>query len=1020
MKPIKIIVTAFGPYAGTQVVDFNELGGHSLFLVHGPTGAGKTTVLDAICFALYGETTSTGRDGKNMRSHHCSLGEETKVVFEFALGDGVYKVERWPEQERPRQRGQGTRVQPAAAALYQKGVSCQDEEWAVLASGVNAVNEKVESLLGFTAAEFRQVVVLPQGEFRKLLTASSRERQDILETLFHIDEYSRIEEALRESAAEAKKQVEKLSQQRGLILQAAEAQDAQELEARRHRHEMELKEVAEALGKAAEEVKRRQLVLNEAQKVEEKIKEKEEAETAWIQLESQRPQMEAAKRELEQARRAAALVDLEEAVLSRRKEAARLKQAVENSDRELKTAREKKQSADQALKSRLEQEPEREELRQKLGWLRDLLEKIELLQNARQAENQAFAVLKKAEVRLDKIQKKVADIETRREEVMKARLAALEVAAEAGTREKQYRDWEENLQRRQRLEELRQELSSVQESYQTAELALSQAQEGLNRARGRYKEVQDSWVRAQAVVLANQLVPGRPCPVCGSVEHPAPAQAAGEFQGEDALRAAEREWQRAETGFQRALKEFNSSSAQKNTAENRVRDLEAELGNVAKTDIQRLQARVVEARRLWQEALKASRDAGSLASELRELERQAGQAKEEASRIEKAVKDAQAKWETARAVREEREAGVPPELREKPVIEAEIRSVQTRLKSLNDALENARKDAEEAGRDAARAEAMLQGLTNELERTDTRLREEETRFYSRLQENGFPDLHSYHHARKALEEIAEMEQAVSQFERALHTAKERYERARRAAEGLPPPDLPALAAELEIARNRWEQLETKKIELENGIRADQKWLKALLKVDEKLEKAEAEYGVLGRLADVASGKNSLGLSFRRFVLGALLDDVALAASERLKVMSRGRYQLRRTVERTRARGAAGLDLVIFDAYTGLERSAATLSGGESFLAALSLALGLADVVESYAGGIRLDTIFVDEGFGSLDPETLDLAMDALIDLQLSGRLVGIISHVPELKERIPARLEIRPTEKGSTARFVVG
>lgn len=231
---------------------------------------------------------------------------------------------------------------------------------------------------------------------------------------------------------------------------------------------------------------------------------------------------------------------------------------------------------------------------------------------------------------------------------------------------------------------------------------------------------------------------------------------------------------------------------------------------MAKTDIQRLQARVVEARRLWQEALKASRDAGSLASELQELERQAGQAKEEASRIEKEVKDAQAKWETARAVREEREAGVPPELREKPVIEAEIRSVQTRLKSLNDALENARKDAEEAGRAAARAEAMLQGLTNELERTDTRLREEETRFYSRLQENGFPDLHSYHHARKALEEIAEMEQAVSQFERALHTAKERYERARRAAEGLPPPDLPALAAELEIARNRWEQLETKK------------------------------------------------------------------------------------------------------------------------------------------------------------------------------------------------------------------
>jgi len=168
---------------------------------------------------------------------------------------------------------------------------------------------------------------------------------------------------------------------------------------------------------------------------------------------------------------------------------------------------------------------------------------------------------------------------------------------------------------------------------------------------------------------------------------------------------------------------------------------------------------------------------------------------------------------------------------------------------------------------------------------------------------------------------------------------------------------------------------------------------------------------------VAMGKNRYGLTFQRFVLGALLDDVAVAATGRLKLMSRGRYHLQRTMDRARSNAAGGLELEVFDTYTGVARGVATLSGGETFLASLSLALGLADVVQSYAGGIHLDTIFVDEGFGTLDPEALDFALRALIDLQKGGRLVGIISHVPELKERIDARLEVQPAEKGSTACF---
>jgi DNA repair protein SbcC/Rad50 len=197
------------------------------------------------------------------------------------------------------------------------------------------------------------------------------------------------------------------------------------------------------------------------------------------------------------------------------------------------------------------------------------------------------------------------------------------------------------------------------------------------------------------------------------------------------------------------------------------------------------------------------------------------------------------------------------------------------------------------------------------------------------------------------------------------------------------------------------------------------WLGDLCKTQDELETLEARYAVAGRIAEVASGHNAQGITFQRFVLAALLDDVLVAASERLHTMSRRRFSLQRATTRADRRLAGGLDLQVYDSYTGTTRAVSTLSGGESFLASLSLALGLADVVQAYAGGVHLDTLFVDEGFGSLDPEALDLAFRALVDLQRAGRLVGIISHIPELKERIDVRLEVIPTQRGSVTRFII-
>jgi exonuclease SbcC len=246
------------------------------------------------------------------------------------------------------------------------------------------------------------------------------------------------------------------------------------------------------------------------------------------------------------------------------------------------------------------------------------------------------------------------------------------------------------------------------------------------------------------------------------------------------------------------------------------------------------------------------------------------------------------------------------------------------------------------------------------------------------------------------------------------------QRAKEATTDLIMPEMIKIEQALAEVTEKHNQVLAQQVKLSNGLIKQEADHKKIQKLGAQLDKLAEVYGIIGRLAETANGKNEYGLTFQRFVLGSLLEDVADAANMRLKMMSRGRYLLQRTMDRARKNAAGGLELEVLDNYTGIARGVGTLSGGETFLASLSLALGLADVVQGYAGGIHLDTILVDEGFGTLDPEALDMAIKALVDLQKGGRLVGIISHVPELKERIDARLEVSTGKHGSTAQFKVG
>jgi DNA repair protein SbcC/Rad50 len=287
----------------------------------------------------------------------------------------------------------------------------------------------------------------------------------------------------------------------------------------------------------------------------------------------------------------------------------------------------------------------------------------------------------------------------------------------------------------------------------------------------------------------------------------------------------------------------------------------------------------------------------------------------------------------------------------------------------------------------------------------------------RVGEAGFAGIEAFAAAFRPADAIEALAQEIKDYDQAVLLAEDRMNRSVVATAGLVEPD-PSVAAEaVRQAETAAGDMIAAQARLQENIGKRRGWLAELNRIGGELAGREGEYAVLGRMSEVANGQNSERLSFHRFVLAALLQDVMLAANARLKTMSRGRYALRRMTDPLHRGAAGGLDIEIEDNYTGTARHVGTLSGGETFLASLALALGLADVVQSYSGGIHLETIFVDEGFGTLDPESLDMAVEALVELQHKGRLVGIISHVPELKERIEARLEIVPTERGSTTRW---
>ena len=1026
MKPISLTIEAFGPYRDSVTLDFNELQNHSMFLISGPTGAGKTSILDAMVYALYGEPSGEVRKTDAIRSDFAEPQHMTRVDFSFAIGEARYRVERLPKQLVAKKRGTGMREQNASATVYEM----KDGEWKVIATSAAAIRDTIQQIIGFRKDQFLQVVLLPQGEFRKLLVASTNEREELLHTLFRTELYRRLQDALKSAYDEAKSGIEENVTKQSALLQSIPHDE--EIPVLTIEHVRELLKDREPhrdmlvveRNKAVDVVDQFNTLRNEwalynqvqqslieATNKLDLVKEKEEARSSLHEkvqfLTGLTPSYELYK---QLGDKQAVLKTLKTALSDAKKsvEAATQQESKCTEDYEVLASHAETIQAKRTTLAQLRQQSE------KFDELALLNQELSTLNSQLETQDR-----EKSEAKLQAQYKLVADLEAELVEVRKqfqANSKALESIPHI----------QEQLSQLQRYSELLADKQKAQNDIDAKEESLATLDESVKNSTVQLERLEHLMAEGRAFELVHLVVDNEPCPVCGSIEHP-------QLASKPELYPTKEEVEEARAVRDGALQKRASEIGQKETLSVRLHELDEQV----KDQVSKLKSSIAD---FSEDTFDSTQqDLWSQMNRLTALRKDTEQLSKIITKNEHDLiegKDTLAKLEI----------GHNELLNNLHDLEVQISSVQAKIDGLSKILPTTDLDAwhkqiESLETEINTYDEQLKVCKSSLDAAKEQLNAKRGRLeilFAQVQEetknlDGF-----YQEYVKSLQSISVSEddfidalgdyKVLDAFRTELHaldeafsTAQAVYDAALKHAQSVIEPSNTVSDEVYNTAVEKRDNLVGSLAAWDKETKHIETTLASLEELEKSMGEAREEVTFLSRLNDLANGgeQGFKNVTFERYVLGAILDEVVYAANLRLQKMSRSRYSLERSDYTGGGRGKQGLDLAVMDAFTGQSRPANTLSGGETFLASMALALGLADVIQSYAGGIHMDTMFIDEGFGTLDPDTLELAMETLVQLQSSGRLIGMISHVPELKTRIPAHLEVTRGDDGSTAKFVI-
>ena len=893
MKPLNLKMSAFGPYKNEVEINFKKLGTNNIFLITGDTGAGKTTIFDAISYALFNEVSGSNRPITSLRSKFATI-EDTYVELEFEHKGKEYKIRRVPEYERTKKTGEGTTKNIADAYL-----EYEDK----IITGVKNVNDKIIELIGINAKQFKQISMLAQGEFIKILFAESKDRTEIFRKIFETNIYEQISTNLSILSTETKKDVDRLKTifqtntsnirwiEKPVAIDLIDLKKITKLDIDEILNLIE-KEIQTNKEKVKEEEKENEKLKKEIEKLREKIKKIEEQNEKVKKYKQYLEENKELKEKAKEIKEKEANIEISQSILQK---VMPRQQIVNEKQKELKNNMNKRQVLEKEIKDGEIIEQENKNKIIKLNELKEILEGYKNIKEKSKNIEDMFLLI----TQIEKDQK---------------------------NKEKYVKQYEE----------LNNQYIEMDKQY---------------------KEEEDKFFREQAGIIAQRLEKGKPCPVCGSIEHPNKA-----IKNDDVL---------SEEELKKLEEEKNKLENKRNTIKNETISLNAKI----------------------EATIKMIPESNKQDFNLQDFEKQINETKD---KQELEIQNLKESFKNICLVLTKKKENIDKINFDetKQIIEKQINEQNNKL------LENRVKLKE--------CNALIETQEKSLE-----LAQQE--YLNAIKELGFKDEKNYKEKTLKEADIEKIKQEIEQYKEKVTTIKTRLEDVKKELKEKEIVDVTQDIEQLEQSSQKQKeaekQINNKKASISFNKDTNKKLKETAIELIYKMDKM-AKIEELAKIANGTANRKTK-ITFEQYVQATYFDMVISEANKRLLSMTDNRYLLIRKKKADKISEKIGLDLNVIDNYNGQERDVKSLSGGESFKAALSLALGLSDVIQSYSGGVLVDTLFIDEGFGTLDAESREQAINTLVNLAGSNKLIGIISHVEELQERIDKKIIVEKGQDGS-------
>ncbi|MGG2112954.1 SMC family ATPase [Lysinibacillus pakistanensis] len=1022
MKPLKLTITAFGPYKNTEIIDFQQLGDHRLFAISGKTGAGKTTIFDAICYALYGSGSGEDRqDTAMLRSGFAEDDIYTAVELTFEMDGRIYHVLRQPGHIKVKNKSvTGKKIELAEVKEGKLDFGIVEKQQTL------EVDKKLQEIIGLTKDQFSQIVMLPQGEFRKLLTSDSTNKEVILRKIFKTDRFDAMTKKLDAKRKEAESDLLRAQQlKKHLLGQIAGAlpqrpsflftcindntenmhQVKKALE-EEHAYYIECIQVEQQrYEEAYAHHQKEQEYYSMAKTLNEQFEEQSKRQNQLQALLQEQDVYTVKEREIALAEKAERLVLVEQQCIDLRNELNRKEQSYQQALMEQQNAEAQLIVAQEKFNAEEAKEPERQRILQQEIQLQALLPKFEAYEHNLQQ-------MQLAEQYVVTAKRSLADNVALLE---KEQLQLQQLTTTIEQYEKQLEPYESYLEQLPKLKEQVSLLAQV-EKYtklvETIEQDVMTANVRNQESKQALQKLEQQWITSQASILARQLKDGEPCPVCGSTTH-----LKTHLEQLESIELAQVEALRvkATTNERKFLEKEALLNSTKQLLQEALAQLET--NHIDQTN----QAQIVVSLQYVEQQITFLKIVNQQLVDVRLKQKQQRGSlellQEKHIKLERYLADQMQELTKQRAIVEEQQKHIPENIKTLQALKQAIAAIASQKVVLQTAWHTSQQSLQTSKEAVNGAKKAVEITKQAFEEFKQKMDERREQFSESMKIAGFENFEEFAAAKRSEFQVEALRKACSDYTLQVHTLQVQITEGAKHLQGKEKQDLALMEEKLEIYRVTYEEAFKVLQQMKGFAKACEDFVEKIEETAQEIRLLEKEAGRVKELYAMLNGQNTKKLSFERYIQINYLDKITEAANVRLQHLSNGQFELRRSDRLEKHAKQSGLGLDVYDAYTDQLRDVKTLSGGEKFNASLSLALGMADVIQSFQGNIHVETMFIDEGFGSLDEEALNKAIDTLIDLQDSGRMIGVISHVAELKATMPAVLHVEKTMNGHSQTY---